>query len=151
MNLTDWVPTGDQARAFRKLQNEVQVSWYTHPVNAAREARGQAPVNAIWPWGGASVAAEHAQMLVAAPPASWRRAGGVQTWAAPGWLTALADQRWTPFRHRRKLTDADHMPTAAACWCAAMPPRRPSRPTGTAGCSRCSALEEALFAPLLAP
>jgi hypothetical protein len=93
MNLTDWVPSGAQSRAFRKLQNEVQVSWYTHPVNAAREARGQAPVNAIWPWGGASVAAEHAQMLVARAAGKLAPRPAVSTYAAPGWLTALAEQR----------------------------------------------------------
>jgi hypothetical protein len=93
MSLTDWMPTGDHARAFRKLQNEVQVSWYTHPVNAAREARGQAPVNAIWPWGGASVAAEHAQMLVARAAGKLAPRPAVSAYAAPGWLTALADQR----------------------------------------------------------
>ncbi|WP_229412945.1 hypothetical protein [Massilia sp. WG5] len=93
MNLTDWVPTGPQARAFRKLQNEVQVSWYTHPVNAARESRGQAPVNAIWPWGAASVAAEHAQKLVARAAGKLGPAPALSTYATPGWLTALADQR----------------------------------------------------------
>lgn len=93
MNLTDWVPTGTQARAFRKLQNEVQVSWYTHPVNAAREARGQAPVNSIWPWGAASVAGEHALKLVARAAGKLAPQPAVSTYATPGWLTALADQR----------------------------------------------------------
>ncbi|MGO4476924.1 hypothetical protein AB4Z32_11790 [Massilia sp. 2TAF26] len=93
MNLTDWVPAGAQARAFRKLQNEVQVNWYTHPVNAAREARGQAPINSIWPWGASSVAAEHALKLVARAAGKLAPQPAVATYAAPGWLTALADQR----------------------------------------------------------
>jgi len=93
MNLTDWVPTGNQARAFRKLQNEVQVSWYTHPVNAARESRGQAPVNAIWPWGAASLAAEHAQKLVARAAGKLAPPPSVSAWDTPGWLDALADRR----------------------------------------------------------
>ena len=93
MNLTDWLPTGTQSRAFRKLQNEVQVSWYAHPVNAAREARGAAPVNAIWPWGAASAAGEHAQKLVASAGGRKVTRPAVSTYAAPGWLTALADQR----------------------------------------------------------
>jgi hypothetical protein len=93
MNLTDWVPAGQQARAFRKLQNEVQVSWYTHPVNAAREARGQAPINSIWPWGASSMAGEHALKLVARAAAKLAPQPAVATFATPGWLTALADQR----------------------------------------------------------
>ena len=94
MNLTDWVPAGQQARAFRKLQNEVQVSWYTHPVNAAREARGQAPINSIWPWGASSMAGEHALKLVARAAGKLAPQPAVATYATPGWLTALADQRF---------------------------------------------------------
>jgi hypothetical protein len=93
MNLTDWMPAGPQARAFRKLQNEVQVSWYTDPVNAARESRGQPTVNSIWPWGGASAASEHAQKLVAKAAGKAVTPPAISSYAAPGWLTALADQR----------------------------------------------------------
>jgi hypothetical protein len=50
MNLTDWMPTGPRALAYRKLQNEVQMVWFTHPTNAAREARRLPTVNAFWPW-----------------------------------------------------------------------------------------------------
>lgn len=49
-NLTDWMPQGASAKACRKLQNEVQMLWYAHPVNEEREARGQLPVNGFWPW-----------------------------------------------------------------------------------------------------
>jgi hypothetical protein len=35
-------------RLLRRLQNEVQMQLYTHPVNAAREARGLLPVNSVW-------------------------------------------------------------------------------------------------------
>jgi hypothetical protein len=53
MDLTDWMPVGERAAAFRRLQNEVQILWHTHPVNAAREARRLPPVNAFWAWGAA--------------------------------------------------------------------------------------------------
>jgi hypothetical protein len=93
MNLTDWMPSGPTARAFRKLQNDVQVTWYTHPVNAAREARGQAPINSFWPWGGASVATEHANKLVASAQGRPIARPQVHTHAVPGWLDALATRR----------------------------------------------------------
>ena len=39
-----WLPhdaaTGQRSRAWMKLQNEVQMAWFEHPVNEAREARG---------------------------------------------------------------------------------------------------------------
>jgi hypothetical protein len=47
-----WLPhdarTGDRSRAWMKLQNEVQMSWFEHPVNRARESQGHAPVNGLW-------------------------------------------------------------------------------------------------------
>jgi hypothetical protein len=54
-NIDIWMPTGKEARSWRKLQNEVQMHWFTHPVNAEREARGDKPVNSLWLWGGASL------------------------------------------------------------------------------------------------
>lgn len=43
-----YLPEGRDARAFRALLNEVQMTWHDHPVNAQREAAGLAPVNAFW-------------------------------------------------------------------------------------------------------
>jgi hypothetical protein len=93
MNLTDWMPSGPQARAFRKLQNDVQVTWFTDPANAAREARGQLPINSFWPWGNASMATEHAQQLVAKVSGKTLVRPRVATFESPGWLAALADHR----------------------------------------------------------
>lgn len=52
------MPHGRGERDWRKLQNEVQMCWHTHPVNAAREAQQQKPVNALWLWGGAPAGLE---------------------------------------------------------------------------------------------
>jgi hypothetical protein len=84
-NLSAWMPDGDGARACRKLQNEIQMLWYQHPVNAAREARRQPPVNSFWIWGGSATPAASAVPLHVA--------------AAPGWMAALAqpDRRAATF------------------------------------------------------
>ncbi len=47
-SLDIWMPDGPQAQPLRRLQSEMQMLLYTHPVNDAREARGLAPVNAFW-------------------------------------------------------------------------------------------------------
>lgn len=52
-NIDIWMPQGEQARDWRRLQNEVQMHWHGHPVNEAREMRGQKPINTVWLWGGA--------------------------------------------------------------------------------------------------
>jgi hypothetical protein len=45
------MPAGDAGRRWRRLMNEAQVILHNHPVNAARVARGQPPVNSLWFWG----------------------------------------------------------------------------------------------------
>ena len=85
MNLGDAMPSGAQARAFRRLQNEVQMLWFDHPVNAARARRNLAAVNALWPWGSGATGAGAGPDTASVPaPLS---ASGV-----PGWLQAAAQQ-----------------------------------------------------------
>ena len=50
--LEDWWPGGDTMRAWRRLANEIQMTWHAHPVNTAREASGLPPVNGVWLYGG---------------------------------------------------------------------------------------------------
>lgn len=44
----DWLPRSASARALRRLQNEMQMLLYTHPVNDARTDQRQRPVNSFW-------------------------------------------------------------------------------------------------------
>ncbi len=55
-NIDIWMPQGASARAWRKLQNIVQMDWHAHDVNQTRAAAGQVPVNSVWAWGGADAA-----------------------------------------------------------------------------------------------
>jgi hypothetical protein len=41
-----WLPRA--ARTWSRLHSELQMSWYAAPVNEARAARGEWPVNALW-------------------------------------------------------------------------------------------------------
>ncbi len=77
LNLTDWLPTGERAVDYRKLQNEVQMLWFGHPVNTQREAEGLAAVNGFWPWAQAAPGHERGAVKLAAS-------------GAPAWLAALA-------------------------------------------------------------
>jgi hypothetical protein len=47
-NVDAWMPDDAQARVLRRLQQEVQMLLYTHPLNERREARGLLPVNSFW-------------------------------------------------------------------------------------------------------
>ena len=46
------LPKGEDAMAFRAQLNELQMLLFEHPVNQAREARRELPVNSLWLWGG---------------------------------------------------------------------------------------------------
>jgi hypothetical protein len=54
-----WLPVGEPARFWRKLQNEIQMIWHDHPVNQARAARGAVPVNSLWLFGQGKVGHLH--------------------------------------------------------------------------------------------
>ena len=51
-NIDHWMPsdtsTEGVARQWRKWQNEIQMIWFNHPVNEARQAEGMLSINSIW-------------------------------------------------------------------------------------------------------
>lgn len=53
-NIDIWMPKGPRDREWRKVQNEVQMHWFNHPLNTEREARRLKPVNSLWLWGGSA-------------------------------------------------------------------------------------------------
>ena len=63
-----WIPRQSAAQTLRRLQNEMQMLLYTHAVNDARSARGQAPVNGFWISGTGSPLAAKASDNSAARP-----------------------------------------------------------------------------------
>jgi hypothetical protein len=46
-----YAPTGPDAMTWQRFANEAQMLFHEHPVNQAREARGEAPINSLWFWG----------------------------------------------------------------------------------------------------
>ncbi|MEO6920479.1 MAG: hypothetical protein ABI171_15970 [Collimonas sp.] len=56
-NIDIWMPKGSGDQAWRKLQNEVQMLWFAHPLNERREMQGMQTVNSLWLWGGESAKA----------------------------------------------------------------------------------------------
>jgi hypothetical protein len=60
MNLNPWLPKNDAAQAVRRLQSEMQMLLYNHPVNDARSAQRQLTVNSFWVHGaGVLIAPTH--------------------------------------------------------------------------------------------
>lgn len=51
-NVQSYLPTGQHALRWHKVFNEIQMLFFEHAVNQAREARGDLPINSIWLWGG---------------------------------------------------------------------------------------------------
>lgn len=47
-NIDLWMPTHPQSRLVRRLQNEVQMLLYQHPMNDERVGLGALPVNSFW-------------------------------------------------------------------------------------------------------
>jgi hypothetical protein len=87
-NIDIWMPKGAGERDWRKLQNEVQMHWFNHPVNAQRESRDLKPVNSIWLWAGTPAGAD-----LPVPQTVY-----TEVFNLPGWLEAFgrhaAKQVW---------------------------------------------------------
>jgi hypothetical protein len=54
-DISDALPQGEAGTKWHAFLNEVQMLFHDHPVNRAREQRGEPAVNSIWPWGGGSL------------------------------------------------------------------------------------------------
>lgn len=130
MDLTDFMPKGAQAQAYRRLQNEVQMAWHAHPVNAAREARRLPVVNAFWVWGAATQAPAAAKALA--------------VHSVPGWLAALGSQRLDALDRLDDVLKQDGLLVAGNLGEAALAADWNGWLQGM------QYLEDALFAPLLA-
>ncbi len=49
--ISEWLPHSSSDAnqlVWKRVVNEIQMTWFTHPVNLAREAVGQPPVNGLW-------------------------------------------------------------------------------------------------------
>ncbi|MBC7489199.1 MAG: hypothetical protein H7240_03625 [Glaciimonas sp.] len=53
-NIDIWMPYGEGARAWCKLQNKVQMQWFENTLNQQRAATSMQAINALWLWGGGS-------------------------------------------------------------------------------------------------
>jgi len=51
-DINAFIPQGPDARHWRAVVNELQMLLHDHPVNQAREQRGEPVINSVWLWGG---------------------------------------------------------------------------------------------------
>ena len=51
-NINDLLPSGADSMAWHGVFNEIQMLLHEHPLNQAREARGELAINSVWFWGG---------------------------------------------------------------------------------------------------
>lgn len=54
-NIQNKLPFGANNTFWRSLSNEIQMLLHEHPLNQAREARGELAVNSVWFWGGGTL------------------------------------------------------------------------------------------------
>jgi len=131
MDLSDFVPRGRHAQPLRRLQNEVQMLWHAHPVNAAREKRRLPAVNSFWLWGAATA-------VSGGPPPALP----VIALDAPGWVRGLATRSLERVDGVEELLAADGIVVAGSLAEAALAADWGSWVQGV------QQLEQALFAPL---
>ena len=92
----DWIPKGNAAKTLRRLQQEMQMLLYTHPLTDARVDRGLLAINSFWVSGTGSLSARQLSLAHAhraSPPAVFvpngpRDAAIIEDWNA--WAAAWA-------------------------------------------------------------
>ncbi len=110
------LPADAAGADWLRLQNRVQMLLHASPVNAARQAAGQAPINAMWFWGGGVLPAAPVRRWDAVVgegslPRGWARLTGAEPAAAD--LSVLAaGRRVLVFDSRLEQALANHDLTA---------------------------------------
>lgn len=89
-DVQDWLPRGANAARVQRLQAEMQMLLYTHPVNDEREARGLPTVNAFWLSGTGMLAPAHAPRVDPEPVVVTRLRDAALREDWPAWAQAWA-------------------------------------------------------------
>ena len=92
-NVDAWLPHARAARDLRRLQNEMQMLLYTHPLNDERASRRQLPVNSFWVSGSGTLSpalSQRAREQVSVPR-SLAQAVFADDWAAYAQAWAALD------------------------------------------------------------
>ncbi|MDG4812811.1 hypothetical protein P8629_07310 [Hydrogenovibrio sp. 3SP14C1] len=60
-SVNELYPQGNAATYWHQMMNEVQMLFYTHPVNEARREKGWPEINSIWIWGEGQITSDMLQ------------------------------------------------------------------------------------------
>ncbi len=122
-----WLPSGRDGARLRKLMTEIQMWLHGHPLAIAREARGEAPVNALWIWGQGDAATPVAAGVIPRLASSdaflralWRRAD-VPVYGPPSslepWLAGMrGHDALVTLGIGQAGTHAEALERVEACW-----------------------------------
>ncbi len=77
-NIEIWSPRGEAVLGWRKLQNEIQMDWFIHPVQEQRQQRGERAVNGLWMSSGTRISSDDVQPVGAS---TWHN--GISSGLAP--------------------------------------------------------------------
>jgi hypothetical protein len=102
-NIENWLPRGATALQLQRLQTEMQMLLYNHPVNDARATRGVPPVNSFWLSGTGTLTQRPPQSVAEQPPVvvnALREPALQENWAdwAQAWATLDATECATLLR-----------------------------------------------------
>jgi hypothetical protein len=92
-NIDAWQPGGDDARRWRRIVNEIQMTWHAHEVNGRRESAGLVAVNSVWLEGRCPGAAPGVEREAAARLAIRGRADPPTELALSGGARLRVDER----------------------------------------------------------
>jgi hypothetical protein len=108
-----WLTMHPDARLIRRLQAEVQMLLYTHPVNDEREAAGLRPVNSFWLSGTGPATEAHPTSAAWQVDERLRAPALAEDWAA--WAEAWAALDNGPLRALLAQAETGQTATLTLC------------------------------------
>jgi len=114
-DIDEWVPRSAAAGPLRRLQQEMQMLLYTHPVNDARVRGGLLPVNSFWTSGAGALPVHHrpAQPPGLLLPHTLRDAALLRDWSA--WSAAWQQVDGQQCRQLNDILDRGEAVTLTLC------------------------------------
>lgn len=111
-NVDPWLPSAQNARLLRRLQNEMQMLLYTHPVNEVRQQRRQLTVNSLW-FSGTGTLPAAPRPCALHMPRDLAQAALAEDW--PGYARAWAQIDATALQALRKKQEAGQTVRLSLC------------------------------------
>ena len=108
------LPQGENSLYWQRIQNEIQMLLFAHPLNEKREAQGKLPVNSLWLWGEGGLP-EKSSVAWQAIAGKGALLEALASWCDCGWETISINDELAMNQSGQTLLASDEFVLAVQC------------------------------------